>query len=138
MGVHFSIDGEAQLVSYSVEGLTTTDHARAFLAAVLVHPDYEPGFNFLGDRREVMQEPDSSYVRAVSLEVLARQAVLGPCRWAVLVASDVSYGMARMWGLLTQSSGVDIRPFRTQDEAMRWLGLPTDYLPRLFATACGG
>jgi hypothetical protein len=111
MGVHFSIDVEARLVSYVVEGLITTDHARAFFATVLVHPDFEPGFHFLGDRREVTDEPDSSYIRAVSLEVLARQAVLGPCRWAVLVATDISYGMARMWGLLTHSSGVEIRPF---------------------------
>src|SRR6266496_2467273 len=46
MGVHFTIDADARLVSYVVEGLTTQDHARAFFAAVLIHPDYEPGFNF--------------------------------------------------------------------------------------------
>lgn len=127
--VHFTIDTDARLVFYVVEGVTTPDHARAFFAEVLIHPDYEPGFNFLGDRREITQEPDSAYVRIVSLEVLARQAVLGPCRWAVLVASDVSYGMARMWGLLTQSSGVAIKPFRTMNAAAEWLGLPARYSP---------
>jgi hypothetical protein len=127
MGVHFTIDANARLVSYSVEGITTPDHARAFFAAVLTHPDYESGFNFLGDRRETEEEPDSAYIHAVTLEVLSRRAVLGPCRWAVLVASDVSYGMARMWGLLTASSGVEIKPFRTMSEAAQWLGLPAEY-----------
>jgi hypothetical protein len=88
--VHFMIDVDARLVSYLVEGITTADHARAFFAAVLTHPDYEPGFNFLGDRRQIAEEPDSAYIRSVALEVMAQQAVLGPCRWAVLVASDTS------------------------------------------------
>jgi hypothetical protein len=66
---------------------------------------------------------------------MARQAVLGPCRWAVLVASDTSYGMARMWGLMTESSGVAIKPFRTPGEAARWLGLPADYSLRALAEA---
>jgi len=125
--VHFFVDVDARLVSYIVDGITTADHARAFFAAVLTHPDYEPGFSFLGDRRRIAEEPDSAYIRAVALEVMARQAVLGPCRWAVLVASDTSYGMARMWGLLTESSGVEIKPFRTVGEVARWLGLPADY-----------
>jgi hypothetical protein len=132
--VHFTVDGDARLVCYVVEGVTTADHARAFFAAVLTHPDYETGFNFLGDRREIGEEPDSAYVRAVALEVMTRQAVLGPCRWAVLVATDASYGMARMWGLLTESTGVEIKPFRTLGEAAKWLGLPADYsLPALAA-----
>jgi hypothetical protein len=125
--VHFSVDVDARLVSYVVDGITTADHARAFFAAVLTHPDYEPGFNFLGDRRKIAEEPDSAYIRAVALEVMARQAVLGPCRWAVLVGSDTSYGMARMWGLLTEPSGVEIKPFRTPGEAARWLGLSAEY-----------
>lgn len=127
MGVRFTIDADERLVSYVVEGITTLDHARAFFAAVLTHPDYAPGFNFLGDRREVDEEPDSAYIRAVSLEVLARQGILGPCRWAVLVDSDASYGMVRLCGLLTASSRVEIKPFRTMSEAGQWLGLPANY-----------
>jgi hypothetical protein len=135
MGVHFTIDKQARLVAYVADGVVTADHARAFLAAVLTHPDYEPGFDFLGDRREVEEEPDSAYVRAVSLEMTARKATLGPCRWAVVVASDAGYGMVRMWGLLTGLTGVQIRPFRAMGEAAEWLGLPADYSPPLLAHA---
>jgi hypothetical protein len=135
MGVHFAIDRDARLVAYAVEGHVTADQARAFIAGILVHPDYEPGFNFLGDRREVEWEPDSAHVVAVALEVEARKAWLAPCRWAVLVSSDVGYGMARMWGLLTIGTGVSIRPFRMVEKAVEWLGLPADYSPPLFAHA---
>ena len=135
MGVHFTIDVDARLVTYMVEGVITSDHARAFFAAVMTHPDYEPGFDFLGDRREIGEEPDSVYVRAVSLEVMFRKGILGPCRWAVVVSSDVGYGMARMWGMLTESTGVRIMPFRTMSEAASWLGLPAAYSPPFFTHA---
>jgi hypothetical protein len=71
----------------------------------------------------------------VAFEVIDRRAVLGPCRWAVLVASDLGYGMARMWGLLTESSGVEIHPFRSAGEAVEWLGLAADYSPRELVAA---
>jgi hypothetical protein len=135
MGVHFTIDTDARLVAYAVEGYVTADQARAFIAGILTHPDYELGFNFLGDRREVEREPDSAYIQAVSMEVIARKARLGPCRWAVLVSSDVGYGMVRMCGLLTAGTGVYIRPFRTMEEATEWLGLPANYYPPLLAHA---
>jgi len=135
MGVHFTIDRDARLVVYTVEGVTTADQARAFLAAVLTHPDYEPGFDFLGDRREVDEEPDTAYVRVVSFEVMSRKASLGPCRWAVLVSSELGYGMVRMWGLMTEASGVEIAPFRHVADALEWLGLPATYFPAVLATA---
>lgn len=124
MPIHFAIDRRRRLVCYAVEGDATAAEARAFLGAVLSHPDYDRGFDFLGDRREVSGAPGAPYVRTVAAEVTDRRRELAPCRWAVVVADDAGFGMARMWSLLADGSGVTIRPFRRAEEAAAWLGLP--------------
>jgi hypothetical protein len=135
MGVRFTIDTSARLVAYVVEGDATLDEARAFLDSVQAHPDFERGFNFLGDRRRVDHAPTTAYIRTLADEVMDRQAALGPCLWAVIVGDDAGYGMARMWGMLTESSAVRILPFRTAEEATAWLGVPQTSAPLLLVPA---
>ena len=129
MPVHFVIDPLVQIVAYVVEGDATPGEAREFFEAVIRHPDFEPGFDFLGDRRDVERVPGVSYIRAVADEVMAHQGELGRCKWAVIVSDDAAIGMVRMWGLMAELSGVEIEPFRSPQEATLWLGLPVSYAP---------
>jgi hypothetical protein len=134
MPVHFAIDAAARLVAYAVEGDATPEEAREFLDAVLARPDFERGFYFLGDRRAAAL-PDAVFVREVAREVRSRAGSLAPCRWAVVVPSLAAFGMVRMWGVLTERSGVEVVPFTSPDEAIEWLGLPAAYSPPLAAPA---
>jgi hypothetical protein len=135
MGVRFAIDKSARLVAYVVEGDATPGEARAFLDAVLAHPDFERGFDFLGDRREVDRAPTAAYIHSLSHLMNARRVLLGPCRWAVVVADEAGYGMARLWEQLTGSSAIEVEPFRTPEEATAWLGLPAACAPLLLVPA---
>jgi hypothetical protein len=117
MPIHFAIDRQNRLVAYVVEGNATAEEARAFLDAVVAHPHYCYGFDFFGDRREVDSAPEPVYIYAVAAEVNARARLIGPCRWAVVVGDPLAFGMVRMWGLMAQASGVEIRAFRTAEEA---------------------
>jgi hypothetical protein len=129
MPIHFAIDRQNRLVAYVVEGNATAEEARAFLDAVVAHPRYCYGFDFFGDRRDVAEAPEPVYIYAVAAEVNARARLIGPCRWAVVVGDPLAFGMARMWGSMAQSSGVEIRAFRTAEEAAGWLALTEDYSP---------
>jgi hypothetical protein len=129
MGIQFAIDRRVRLVIYLVDGDATQAEARAFFDAVLAHPEYRCGFDFLGDRRGACATPDPGYVFAVSAEVLTRASVLGSCRWAVVVADDAAHDRAQTWAAMVAPSGVLIHPFRTAEEAADWLGLPADYDP---------
>jgi hypothetical protein len=123
MGILFRIDAAARLVEYVIEGDATAEEARAFLDAVLDHPEFCRGFNFLGDRRGVGRAPGTRYVQSVAAQVNERCKALAPCRWAVVVSDELADGMARMWGQLTGFSGVTIQAFPTAEEAADWLGI---------------
>jgi hypothetical protein len=129
MGIHFAIDPRQRLVHYVVEGHVGPVDASAFFNAVLAHPDYRCGFDFFGDRRAVDAAPDPSYVYSVAAEVLMRPRFLAPCRWAVVVADDTAEHRARTWAVMAAVSGVEICPFRTAEDAARWLGLPATCVP---------
>jgi len=125
--IHFAIDPRHRLVIYCVEQDATTDEARDFFRAVASHPSFRTGFDFLGDRLGVGAAPEPTYVYAVAAEVNSRARQLAPCRWAVVVRDLLGFGMARMWSLMAQDSGVQIRPFQAADDAAEWLGLPEGY-----------
>ena len=59
MPVHFAIDPFERLVVYVVEGNATYEEAARFLDAVISHPDFERGFNFLGDGLQHAFDPRS-------------------------------------------------------------------------------
>lgn len=42
-------------------------------------------------------------------------------RRAIVVASDLQYGLARMFAQLVEPAGQEVRPFRDIDEARRWV-----------------
>jgi hypothetical protein len=130
--VQFTVHPDARLVVYIVEGRATPEEAREFLDAVASHPDFQRGLNFLGDRRDVVRGPSSGYVYGVSDEVNVRKAQFAPCKWAVIVSNDYAYWMARMWGMMTEKSGVEIVPFREAEEATEWLGVDAYHVPTRF------
>jgi hypothetical protein len=136
MPIQFTVDPAARLVVYVVKGYATRTEAHEFFDTLLSHPDFQRGFSFLGDRRESYQGQSSSYILAVADELELRRRALAPCRWAIIVDDERSYALIRMWGLLTDRTGVEILPVWTAEEAADWLCLPEAISPReLFAAA---
>ena len=135
MPIHFTVDPVARLVVYVVEGNATREEAIEFLDAVLGHSDFCRGFNFLGDRRDVVHSPGSGCIYGVADEVSLRQKPLAPCKWAVIVSNDSAYGMTRMWGILTERTRIEILPFRRAAEATYWLNVDEDHIPLRFVPA---
>ena len=84
-------------------------------------PAFQPGFNFLSDRRHIAEPPTREYVRGTIEALVARQSRLGPdCRVAVVTSSDATFGMGRMAEAHAEPRKVHFRVFRDYDEALRW------------------
>jgi hypothetical protein len=129
--IQFTVEPELSLVSYTVTGSIRMNDAKEFFDAILTHPDFRRGFNFIGDRRDMVTARADEYARAVAALVEQNRRRLAPCRWAVLVPNPVAFGMARMWSLMASETGVSIQPFYELTEAIEWLGLPPGSRPDL-------
>jgi hypothetical protein len=68
----------------------------------------------------VAAESVREIVRRVALHVDSR---LVEGKLAIVASTDLSFGMARMYGMLRDDSPVEVRVFRKRDEAESWLGL---------------
>jgi hypothetical protein len=64
-------------------------------------------------------------VSSATIRQLALQDLWGPhARRAFVVASDVAFGLARVFDILTEERGHELQVFTTMPEARRWLGMP--------------
>ena len=80
-----------------------------------------PGISVLVDCREV-DPPDATEVTnhiADRVSAMAEELYCGPV--AIVVSSDVEYGMARMFIALTELKLPNTAVFRSYDEALDWL-----------------
>ena len=135
MSINFTVQPSTRLVVYTVEGTPTGEDVREFFDAVIAHPDLEGGFGFLGDYRERASDPDPGYVRLLAREIRVRAQQIAPCRWAMIVKTASGFASARLCGLLTYGTDIEIAPFLTPEEAAAWVEEAADErLP--FAVSC--
>ena len=89
---------------------------KAALDAALASPDYRPGMGVMHDQRLQKDAPSPEEGKSRAAYVVAR----GIPRWAVLVGSDVQYGMARLGDAHSAGTATEIQAFRDPAEAEAW------------------
>jgi hypothetical protein len=116
-----TIDPDQRLVTILFTADPSFDEWKATMEAIFAHPDYRPGFNFLGDRRAVRTPPERSYFeRTVEFTNAHADQVRG-ARWATLVATPAGYGMARVAQVLADEGPIEVGVFTELSAAMGWL-----------------
>jgi hypothetical protein len=89
-------------------------------------PRFERDFRQYWDLRDITD----MRITRVGLTLAAKLNPFGPsARRAIVVASDTSFGLARMYDLLRGESGDVIQVFRDRAAALEWLGLPASAEP---------
>ena len=88
---------------------------------LLSDPELRPGLNMLSDHSELEFTATTEIAKLVPRLLAQLAERLGPFRFAAVVPSDASYGMARMTGVLAEGSPAEFRAFRSLEEAEAWL-----------------
>lgn len=126
MPTTYRLDVANRVVYSRAWGAVTDEELAAHSRALKADPRFQPDFLQLQDLLD-LSEP------RVSAEGLRRLAALNPfgkgARRAVVVASTVAYGLARMHELLRAGSGDELQVFRNRAAALGWLGLPAEWKP---------
>jgi hypothetical protein len=120
VAIAYSIENGIVLTTF--KGDVTPEDVRSYRAAVRADPLAHPGLLALVDCREastLFSTPDLKALAAEAVALYARTAVRQRC--AVLVASDVAFGLARMYEVLLKDTPIDLEFFRDPEQAMSWL-----------------
>lgn len=117
MPVRFEIDPERRRILTTWSGVVTLKENQDFIRALADHPDFDPTFDQLSDARAV-----TAAVSSDRLADLARSQVFtAGSRRAILVESDLVFGVSRMYQAYATQGGPEVRVFRDPDEASEWL-----------------
>ncbi len=118
MPATFEIDHDHRLVRSRAWGVLVDDDLAHTQSGLRDDPAFEPDYRQLFDFTEVT---DVRVTRDGLLSLAARSPFDPASRRAMVVSSDLSFGMVRMYQMLSGRDPDFFRPFRTVDAAIRWL-----------------
>jgi hypothetical protein len=122
MPCSYTIDLARSLVLSRGWGVLTDGELLAHVRALTIDPRFVRSFHQLADLRDVADVE----VSASTIREMARLNPYGDgSRRAVVVTSDVLFGMARMYQILREEPTDELEVFRKLDDALRWLGIFT-------------
>jgi hypothetical protein len=130
MPIDIRVDLDRRVRYSVVSGVVTDADLLAAYERVVSDPEFDPTLNVLADTRGVERVD----VSAKSVQLLAQRRarderlLTTKPRVAIVAASDVVFGLARMYEAYGDRQGDGDRYLvcRTIEEARRWLGLPDE------------
>jgi hypothetical protein len=121
VAVTYRIAPDERIVYLTAVGESSFAEWRGALLSALSDPAYRKGFNFLSDRRDQADVPDTEFVRAAAALLRGHSAAVGGCRWATVAGRDALYGMARMFSTFSEGTCIQVAAFRDYEDARSWL-----------------
>lgn len=121
MPIDHVVDQKTGIMHVRRWGKITTCDEDSALSKRREDPLVMPGISVIVDCREV-DPPDTTHLTnhiAAKISAMAAKLDCGPV--AIVVSSDVQYGMARMFMGLTALTHPNTEVFRSYDEALDWL-----------------
>jgi len=126
MPATYRLDLADRVVWSRAWGVVTDEELDAHSRASRSDLRFEPGLRQFQDLADITDPR----VTPGGLHLLAQvNPFVKPARRAVLVASDVVFGLARMHEQLRGDAGDDLQVFRDRAAPLAWLGLPDDWTP---------
>lgn len=121
MPISYHIDPALGVAFKRVTGRLTPEELLAHLHDFTADSAFRPGLHAFVDCRETDVGSSSDDVRRMASDVRANGRELGTGRCAILVASDVQFGMVRVFEAFVGDTSMEFRTFRAVDEARQWL-----------------
>jgi hypothetical protein len=119
MSFFYKIDKERRLVMSTAAGVLSKADVLGHQNQLLKDPDFDPSFSQLADLRHVT---GLDVTAAGMRELTARTIFSAESRRAVIVSSELAYGLSRMFEIFRESKGErGIRVFRKLEDALDWV-----------------
>jgi len=119
--ITYHIDSDAGIVQVVVQGSLVLEEMLATIAAVAEDPLFQKGLHVLSDHRTIAAPATTDQVMGLIQQARKFQEKLGGTRWAIVVSSDLSFGMMRMLSAFAEPIPLRVEVFREYEEALAWL-----------------
>lgn len=121
MAITHTIDPTRRIVTLHYAGDPDLEQWCAGVEAAFADPAFQPGMNFLADRRAIPHPPDREYLRGIMKFVNRQGARVEGTRWAVLIATPESYGMVPVGHTVMEGDSIEVGVFIDEAAAHKWL-----------------
>jgi len=128
MPIPYEIDGARQRIHTRCIGDVTPAEVVAHFRALAEEPHLPERLDVLLDFRELTAYPDSRQLQSIGIEIRQRLAKVAWGRCAVIGATDLAFGIGRMFEMITEPSFRGTMVFRDLESAIRWLDTPEEKL----------
>ena len=128
MAVESYVKPELNLAVFVHTGNVPDDEFLSFYESFFQGDTFKPPMNLLVDLREtssVSRSPDA-LLRFAQFAEAKLSDNENNIRVAVVAPKDLSFGLARMYEILSDSVHWNFVVFRAMDAALAWLGMPED------------
>jgi hypothetical protein len=115
------IDAEKGIVYTTVTGELTLKEITADMAQLAAEPSYRPDMPGLVDLRGVTKLLTAEETAQLAETIKSRPRAVNRARRALLVSSDLAYGMYRMFEAMSEGGSVEYHVFRDETEARAWV-----------------
>lgn len=124
----YSLDPLHRLVRGRIWGDLRNDDLAGFYLRLAADARFVPNYRELLDLRGVLRFLlDSSFIA----DVAAWPVFKAGSRRAFIAASEVAYGLSRMFAIHADAIGQDVQVFRSERLAEEWLESPENVAPEL-------
>ena len=122
MAIQTTFESNNNLVRITFTGKTSPEDILQSTLLEHQHPDFRPGMHSLSDFSAAkFVDINFDIVHTYNAHMAEIQKIRGHCRWAMVSSSLVNYGILRMFSMLNSDSLIEMKVFRSEDEAWGWI-----------------
>ncbi len=122
MQVNRVIDSERGFVFTTITGEITVGDVLADIERLAAQPSYRPEMPGIVDMRQATTHMTAEQIEQIAQTLKKRPNVVSHTRRALLVSSDLLYGLYRMFESFADENPTEYRVFRDENEARAWIG----------------
>jgi hypothetical protein len=119
--IEYSIDLERGMLRIVARGVVSIDESMQVAREGFTDPDYRPGMPILMDNRLRKEAPSTTDVRSMVQSTKRSPHIPKGTRCAVVVESDIHFGLTRMFSTMGDQGPLVTRGFRDVESAEAWL-----------------
>jgi hypothetical protein len=120
--ISYYVDADGLTINIVVSGAVTYEDVSAHVARLTSDPAVTPAMGQLIDARDIGDPPPTPEIHRMA-QIYAGLQDSWPARYAVVVSTDLMFGVARMFQGLAAFLPGTFEVFRDAGEARRWLSL---------------